>query len=54
MSVNIDNAVVLLTQCLADAQDLDASQIDKTYGERVATSLVRAVKRSRLRALDIQ
>ena len=54
MSINVDSAVDLLTQCLAEAQAVQVTQPAKSDGKRVTTSLVRAINRSRLRALDIQ
>jgi hypothetical protein len=53
VSVNIDNAVSILGLCLAEAEAARTGQTT-TDGKRVTTSLVRAIDRSRNRALDIQ
>jgi hypothetical protein len=53
VSVNIDNAVSILAVCSAEAEAAKTGQTT-TDGKRVTTSLVRAINRSRNRALDIQ
>jgi hypothetical protein len=54
VTVNVDNAVALLGFCLDEANASQASQPAGSDGNTVATSLVRAIDRSRSRAADIQ